>query len=107
MAEPDLPEKTRARLQALVDHQDGFKIARMDLEQRGQGEFLGPRQAGLGELDPAQLLAEPRLLEDARRATRWILERDPRLSLPENAVLHAVVTTLFGSPGKDLTNAAL
>lgn len=40
------PEIDNQRLQALVAHSDGFKIAQMDLQLRGAGDFLGVQQSG-------------------------------------------------------------
>ena len=34
------------RLQAMAETNDGFKLAELDLKQRGPGEFLGTRQSG-------------------------------------------------------------
>ncbi|MBN2126343.1 MAG: DNA helicase RecG, partial [Deltaproteobacteria bacterium] len=96
----DLPEKAVSRLEALVEHRDGFEIARADLEQRGHGEFLGLRQAGLGELDPVEIMMEPQLLEEAREAGRSILDRDPELSKPEHAALRAFVDAVLKSDSR-------
>jgi hypothetical protein len=41
-----LSETARERLRAMADTNDGFEIARRDLEIRGPGEFLGARQSG-------------------------------------------------------------
>jgi ATP-dependent DNA helicase RecG len=45
-----LSETARARLKAMAQTGDGFEIARLDLELRGPGEFLGAQQSGLGLL---------------------------------------------------------
>ncbi|MSR45592.1 MAG: DEAD/DEAH box helicase [Planctomycetes bacterium] len=65
-AEP-APESI-ARLEAFAAHDDGFKLAELDLAQRGPGELLGSRQHGvLGGLYPEALL-DPELLDRARAA---------------------------------------
>jgi ATP-dependent DNA helicase RecG len=46
VAHPPLTPVARARLRALLDHQDGFELAEQDLVLRGPGEVLGTRQAG-------------------------------------------------------------
>jgi ATP-dependent DNA helicase RecG len=79
-------EAENARLQAMEATQDGFRLAEMDLEQRGPGEFLGTRQSGYAELRLARLTDLP-LIEKARRVAAEILERDPELGLPEHGVL--------------------
>ncbi|MBT3344483.1 MAG: ATP-dependent DNA helicase RecG, partial [Gemmatimonadetes bacterium] len=58
----------RERLDALCATNDGFELARKDLELRGPGELLGTRQAGLPELRIAHLLRDEDLLEVARTA---------------------------------------
>jgi ATP-dependent DNA helicase RecG len=55
------------RLDALVRTTDGFKIAELDLELRGPGEFFGTRQSGLPSFRVANLLRDRELLEDAKR----------------------------------------
>ena len=58
----------RERLDALCTTDDGFELARTDLRLRGPGEFLGTRQAGLPELQIADLVRDEDLLEVARAA---------------------------------------
>lgn len=57
-----LSAKARERLQILRASQDGFVIARKDLEMRGPGEFLGVRQSGERQLRIADLLRDEALL---------------------------------------------
>ena len=77
-----------ARLQAMVDTQDGFKLAQIDLELRGPGDFLGTRQSGLPELDLA-MFADVRDLERARAVAERILEEDPNLESARFALIRA------------------
>ena len=58
----------RQRLEALCATNDGFELARTDLDLRGPGQLLGTRQAGLPELRIAHLLHDEDLLETARAA---------------------------------------
>ena len=62
-----LSDTARERLRAMVDTQDGFEIARRDLEIRGPGELLGARQSGVPMLRFADLEHDSLLLEWARR----------------------------------------
>jgi ATP-dependent DNA helicase RecG len=74
-------EKSEARLRAMTQTRDGFKIADADLEIRGPGDFLGTRQSGhLPELRIADLLRDVRLVSIAREAARREVDRDPTLS---------------------------
>src|ERR687890_762428 len=59
--------KESPRLRALRDHHDGFKLAEIDLELRGEGEMLGTRQSGLAQFRVARLPEDAELLEGARR----------------------------------------
>ena len=86
-----MAEETYQRLVVLERTTDGFAIAEADLVQRGPGDFLGTRQAGLPPLRVANLVRDTSLLTAARdEAARW-LEGDPDLSRPESAVVRAVL----------------
>jgi ATP-dependent DNA helicase RecG len=80
MVTEDLPEESRARLEVLVQHHDGFEIAQRDLELRGQGELTGVRQAGGGELVPGEMFRFPELLMAAKEAAEEIVKDDPELN---------------------------
>jgi len=73
-------DTAKARLKAMVETSDGFEIARRDLEIRGPGEFLGARQSGAPLLRFADLLTDTELLEWARAAAPWMLDRHPDLA---------------------------
>ncbi len=67
----------RARLAAIRDTNDGFVIARRDLELRGAGELLGRRQTGLAQLRIADLIRDADLLEEVRAVATTLLEESP------------------------------
>ena len=71
--------KDSRRLRAMADHRDGFRLAEIDLELRGEGEMLGVRQSGLQAFKFARLPEDVELLERARRWAREILDADPEL----------------------------
>ena len=77
---PRLGETARARLKAMAETQDGFEIARRDLEIRGPGEFLGARQSGAALLRFADLATDTTLLEWARQAAPQMLQQHPALA---------------------------
>ncbi len=60
-------EDAARRLEVMRESNDGFVIARRDLEMRGPGEFLGTRQSGLPDLRVGDILRDHDILEDARR----------------------------------------
>ncbi len=76
----DASRKTRKRLEALVKHADGFKVAELDLELRGPGDLRGTRQSGLPELTVGDLVSDGQIIEQARELAQRMLEADPNLS---------------------------
>ncbi len=60
-------QDARRRLQIMCRTNDGFKIAEVDLEIRGPGEFAGTRQSGLADLRFGNIVRDRDLLELARR----------------------------------------
>jgi ATP-dependent DNA helicase RecG len=62
----ELTDAAQARLEALVETNDGFELAERDLELRGEGQLLGTRQSGLSDLRFTRLRADRALLERAR-----------------------------------------
>ena len=82
------------RLEALVQTSDGFKLAEIDLQLRGPGEFFGTRQSGTPDLKVAQL-ADTRLLVAARTAAEAILADDPQLARSEHALLKQKVDAFW------------
>jgi ATP-dependent DNA helicase RecG len=70
----ELTDSAQARLQALVDTNDGFELAERDLELRGEGALLGTRQSGLSDLRFTRLRADRALLERARELARQLVD---------------------------------
>ena len=73
-----LGETARERLKAMAETNDGFEIARRDLEIRGPGEFLGARQSGAAMLRFADLATDGHLLDWARQAAVHMLAQHPQ-----------------------------
>ncbi len=65
------------RLQAMAQTDDGFEIARRDLEIRGPGEFMGARQSGDALLRFADLTADAGLLQLVRQRAPQLLRENP------------------------------
>ena len=86
-----LTEEAQRRIDAMTSTNDGFRIAEVDLELRGPGEFFGTRQSGLPEFRSADLLQDTRLLEEARREATAIIARDRELSDPANRALRTAL----------------
>ena len=75
------------RLRAFAATNDGFRIAELDLQERGMGDLIGARQAGGFELRHARLPDDSALLTRARDLAAEILADDPTLRRPANAGL--------------------
>ena len=71
-----MSEVARARLKAIRETNDGFEIARRDLELRGPGELLGTRQTGLADMRVADLMRDSDLLPAVQSAAESLLKRD-------------------------------
>lgn len=75
-----LSDTAKARLKAMRETNDGFEIARRDLEIRGPGEFLGARQSGAPLLRFADLALDEPLVQAARAAAQRLLVQHPKIA---------------------------
>ncbi len=73
-----------ARLQAFAATGDGFRIAELDLEERGLGDLIGARQSGGVDLRHARLPSDTDLLDRARELAGRLIAADPALQRPEH-----------------------
>jgi ATP-dependent DNA helicase RecG len=92
-----LGDPGQARLRALAEERDGFRLAEVDLALRKGGEVLGTRQHGYQEFRVARLPEDAELLERARSVALRTLAADPGLEAPEHALLRDEVASRFGS----------
>jgi len=74
----DPSQLNRKRLKAMVDSDNGFKLAQIDLEIRGPGSLYGTQQWGLPDM-AMQGLSNIFLVEKTRTAAKELLEKDPEL----------------------------
>jgi ATP-dependent DNA helicase RecG len=94
-------ELARRRLRAVEETGDGFKLAEIDLELRGEGEILGTRQSGLPRFAVAKLPEDgPKLLE-ARREVQALLRDRGSLSDPALGPLLEAARRRFGAGAAD------
>ncbi|WP_217912992.1 ATP-dependent DNA helicase RecG [Miltoncostaea marina] len=92
--EPPTEDGAR-RLEAVTQTSDGFRLAELDLEIRGEGSILGLRQAGPTDLRFARLSRDRRELAEARWLARRALRDDPHLERPEHRLLRDAVLQRF------------
>ncbi len=71
--------EAEARLKAVVDSNDGFDLAEVDLELRGEGTIMGERQKGRNDLRLASLRHDKEWVVKARDAAIEMLDADPDL----------------------------
>ncbi len=85
----------RDRLDAVAATLDGFKLSRLDLEQRREGDVLGAAQAGRqSSLKLLRLLPDEDLIRQAREEATAVVSADPQLT--GHPALRAAIDELFG-----------
>jgi ATP-dependent DNA helicase RecG len=81
VTEAEADGKSRQRLDAVAATLDGFKLSRLDLEQRREGDVLGAAQAGRkSSLKLLTLLKDEDLIGDARQEAQRLVDADPALA---------------------------
>lgn len=94
-----LSDDTRKRIDIMTATCDGFEIAEADLKLRGPGDLEGTQQSGIAfDLRLASLARDGQLIEHVRHVARDIIESDPSLEKPENALMGRVLAILKKSP---------
>lgn len=95
MTKHKIAADTRKRLEIMTSTTDGFLIAEADLKMRGPGDMEGTMQSGVAiNLRIANLATDGQIIQLARDAATYVLDSDPELSLPENAMLHTQLSLL-------------
>lgn len=61
-------EEAKIRIKAMLDSNDGFDIAEVDLKLRGPGDFFGTKQSGLPEFKVADIIRDEAIMREARQA---------------------------------------
>ena len=83
-----LSTDAKTRLKTMVQTQNGFEIADVDLKLRGPGDIMGTRQSGLLNLKLADISRDSKILQYARQIAIELLENDPELSSDENRTIY-------------------
>jgi ATP-dependent DNA helicase RecG len=88
MSKRKIASDTRKRLELMTSTSDGFIIAEEDLKMRGPGDLEGTLQSGIPfDLHIANLATDGQLVQLARNCAEAILDADPALASPANAML--------------------
>lgn len=95
MTSDRLSAESRARIEAMVETSDGFRIAERDMQLRGAGDIDGTRQSGEAiDIHFADLAQDGEILERARELAITLLQRDPMLAQGENFELRAALLSM-------------
>tara|TARA_S200000501_G_scaffold203946_1_gene191801 strand:+ start:1172 stop:3271 length:2100 start_codon:yes stop_codon:yes gene_type:complete len=84
MSNEKLSEEARTRINTMVQTQDGFELAEVDLRLRGPGNLMGTQQSGLLQLKIANVVKDTQLLQTARAYAQEIIKKDPNLETEEH-----------------------
>lgn len=79
--------EAQARLQTMVQTNDGFEIAEVDLRLRGPGDLMGTQQSGVLQLKIADLLKDQEILKTARFYAQKVVANDPEMSAEEHRII--------------------
>jgi ATP-dependent DNA helicase RecG len=95
MTSQKLTADARKRIATMVNSNDGFVIADVDLSLRGPGDLQGTRQSGLPDLKIADLVKDEKIMRHAREMAVSITEKDPLLISAENRMLKETLRRKF------------
>ena len=89
-----LTSDSKIRMETMVNSNDGFEIAEVDLKLRGPGDIMGTQQSGVLNLQIADLVKDKDILLLARNYAFKVLNDDPSMQKPENTILRMVFIEL-------------
>lgn len=89
-----LSSDSKIRMETMVNSNDGFEIAEVDLKLRGPGDLMGTQQSGVLNLQIADLVKDKDILLLARNYAFKVLNDDPSMQKPENNILRMVFIQL-------------
>ena len=82
-----LGNDSKIRMETMCRTNDGFEISEVDLKLRGPGDIEGTQQSGIIDLKIANLATDQQIIIAARNAAQQLLDEDPEIIKPENAVI--------------------
>ncbi|MCF8266066.1 MAG: ATP-dependent DNA helicase RecG [Melioribacteraceae bacterium] len=87
--------RSRIRINAMMNTSDGFELSEIDLKLRGPGDLFGTQQSGLPRFNFADLTEDFEILVNAKEAAFSIIETDPKLKNDENVIIREIVRNNF------------
>lgn len=94
MTSHKLSADSKTRMETMVQTNDGFEIAEVDLKLRGPGDLMGTQQSGVLNLQIADIVRDRDILSLARNYALKVLKEDAPLQKPEHAILKMVFIEL-------------
>ena len=88
-------EEAVDRFETMCHTTDGFEIAKKDLEMRGPGDFFGSRQHGLPDMRIANLMTDTRILYEAQKTAKELVDNEVSISTEERHLLAQEMKRLF------------
>jgi ATP-dependent DNA helicase RecG len=89
-----LSNDSKTRMDTMVQTNDGFEIAEVDLKLRGPGDMMGTQQSGVLNLQIADIVKDRDILAFARIQAQKIIANDAGLHKPEHAIIKSVYLEL-------------
>ena len=87
--------KAAIRLQSLVKHNDGFKIAEIDLKLRGPGDIFGLKQSGFPDFKHTDITTDSKLIHEAKQEAFKLIDEDPQLKFPSHHQIKNILTSYY------------
>jgi ATP-dependent DNA helicase RecG len=98
-------QQSRERLDAVAQTSDGFRLSRLDLEQRREGDVLGTDQSGISRsLKLLRLIEDEELIASAREEATALVDGDPNLT--KHPALAQAMMVLLGPEGAEYLDRA-
>ena len=87
--------KSKIRLNAMVEHPNGFDLSEVDLKLRGPGDIFGKMQSGFPNLIFADLSTDQEIIIKAKDDAFKIVEKDRELNKKENVMIHKKLNNYY------------
>jgi len=82
-------------LQTMVNSNDGFKVAEIDLKLRGPGNIFGTEQSGFPDLKYVDLTEDHEFIYKIKKIAFELIKKDPKLLLPDNKIIRENLVTHY------------
>ncbi len=94
-----LSNEAKTRINAMIQSQDGFKLAEIDLKLRGPGDLMGTQQSGILQMRIANLSRDAQVIQQVRTVATQLLADDPSLAKEQNKPIADTIRILQSGKG--------